>query len=99
MPNTTTLQDWVQYALNPSPLPLAVAIILCFTIPIFLHVFVFKNSGLTTLPSILLIGPSGSGKTSLLTLASLWLLQIELLLIGSSLKEALPSIPTPRKLP
>jgi len=67
MSNSTNVQAWVQYALNPSPLPLAIAIIVCLTIPILLHTFVFKYSGLTTLPSILLVGPSGSGKTSLLT--------------------------------
>jgi len=47
---------------------LAIAILLAITIPIFLHTVVFRASGLTSLPSILLIGPSGSGKTSLLTL-------------------------------
>jgi energy-coupling factor transporter ATP-binding protein EcfA2 len=40
------------------------------TIPLFLHFFVFRASGLTALPSILLIGPSGAGKTSLITLVS-----------------------------
>jgi signal recognition particle receptor subunit beta len=56
--------------LSPSPLGLAISIVLVLTIPLFLHFFVFRASGLTTLPSILLIGPSGSGKTSLLTLVS-----------------------------
>ncbi|KAG9244649.1 putative signal recognition particle receptor subunit beta [Calycina marina] len=60
-------QDWIQHLLNPSPLQLTIAILLCITIPIFLHTSVFNKSGLTTLPSILLVGPSGSGKTSLLT--------------------------------
>ena len=68
---STTVQDWLQYALNPSPLGLAIAIIVALTVPILLHTFVFKASGLTTLPSILLVGPSGSGKTSLLTLVKL----------------------------
>ncbi|KAE8442123.1 hypothetical protein EG329_003829 [Mollisiaceae sp. DMI_Dod_QoI] len=54
--------------MNPSPVGLIVALLLVLTIPIFLHTVVFKASGLTTLPSILLLGPSGSGKTSLLTL-------------------------------
>lgn len=56
--------------LSPSPLGLAISIVLVLTIPLFLHFFVFRASGLTTLPSILLIGPSSSGKTSLLTLVS-----------------------------
>ncbi|KAI9733727.1 MAG: hypothetical protein M1818_007141 [Claussenomyces sp. TS43310] len=62
------LDDLLHSVLSPSPLGLAVAILLVLTIPLFLHSFVFRASGLTSLPSILLIGPSGSGKTSLLTL-------------------------------
>lgn len=67
----STISDWVHTLLNPSPIGLIVAILLAISIPIFLHSIVFKASGLTTLPSILLIGPSGSGKTSLLTLVSI----------------------------
>jgi signal recognition particle receptor subunit beta len=66
----SNVKDWAQALLNPSPLGLAIAILLALSIPIFLHTVVFRASGLTTLPSILLIGPSGSGKTSLLTLVS-----------------------------
>lgn len=53
-----------------SPLQIIFAILIVALTPIFLHTFVFRASGLTTLPSILLIGPSGAGKTSLLTLVS-----------------------------
>ncbi|EHK96930.1 putative Signal recognition particle receptor subunit beta [Glarea lozoyensis 74030] len=60
--------SWVDALLSPSPLVLGITVIIALLIPIFLHSFVFRASGLTTLPSILLIGPSGSGKTSLLTL-------------------------------
>jgi Tfp pilus assembly pilus retraction ATPase PilT len=61
----------LNYLLNPSPLGLAIAILLAISIPIFLHTVVFRASGLTTLPSILLTGPSGSGKTALVTLVCL----------------------------
>ncbi|KAG9236724.1 putative signal recognition particle receptor subunit beta [Amylocarpus encephaloides] len=61
-------KGWVDVLLSPSPFALVIAVILALTIPIFLHSVVFRASGLTTLPSILLVGPSGSGKTSLLTL-------------------------------
>jgi hypothetical protein len=64
------LAEVVNALLSPSPLGLVISIALVLTIPLFLHFFVFRASGLTTLPSILLIGPSGSGKTSLLTLVS-----------------------------
>jgi signal recognition particle receptor subunit beta len=64
----STMQDWAHALMNPSPLGLAIAILLVVTIPIFLHTIVFRASGLIALPSILLVGPSGSGKTSLLTL-------------------------------
>ncbi len=66
--SSSTIQAWAHALLNPSPLGLAIAILLAVSIPIFLHSVVFRASGLTILPSIVLIGPSGSGKTSLLTL-------------------------------
>lgn len=62
------MQQWAYALLTPSPLGLIIAILLAISIPILLHSFVFRTSGLVTLPSIILIGPSGSGKTSLLTL-------------------------------
>ncbi|PVH81279.1 P-loop containing nucleoside triphosphate hydrolase protein [Cadophora sp. DSE1049] len=65
---SSTIQGWAHALLTPSPLGLVVAVLLAISIPILLHSFVFRTSGLVTLPSILLIGPSGSGKTSLLTL-------------------------------
>ncbi|KAH8671991.1 signal recognition particle receptor beta subunit-domain-containing protein [Tricladium varicosporioides] len=64
----STISDWAHALMTPSPFALIIAVLLALTIPIFLHSVVFKASGLTQLPSILLIGPSGSGKTSLLTL-------------------------------
>ncbi|TVY30803.1 Signal recognition particle receptor subunit beta [Lachnellula hyalina] len=64
----STIAEWAHALMSPSPVALIVGILLVLSIPLFLHSFVFRASGLTTLPSILLIGPSGSGKTSLLTL-------------------------------
>ncbi|KAH6712083.1 signal recognition particle receptor beta subunit-domain-containing protein [Leptodontidium sp. MPI-SDFR-AT-0119] len=64
----STIQDWAHALLTPSPLGLVIALLLAISIPVLLHSFVFRTSGLVTLPSIVLIGPSGSGKTSLLTL-------------------------------
>lgn len=64
----SVLSDWGLALLSPSPVALLIATLLVLSIPLFLHSFVFRASGLTTLPSILLLGPSGSGKTALLTL-------------------------------
>ena len=64
----STNPSWLDALMSPSPVALVIAVILALSIPIFLHSFVFRASGLTTLPSILLVGPSGSGKTTLLTL-------------------------------
>jgi signal recognition particle receptor subunit beta len=64
----STISDWASSIFSPSPLALFIAVILLFSIPLFLHSTIFSASGLTTLPSILILGPSGSGKTSLLTL-------------------------------
>lgn len=74
--SSSMIQDWAHALLNPSPLGLAIAILLALSIPIFLHSVVFRASGLTTLPSIVLIGPSGSGKTSLLTLVYYSLVEV-----------------------
>lgn len=67
-PLTSSFMQVAHALLNPSPFGLVIAVILALSIPIFLHAVVFRASGLTTLPSILLVGPSGSGKTSLVTL-------------------------------
>lgn len=67
----SNLLDWATAVMSPSPWALIVAILVTLLIPVILHQFVFHASGLTTLPSILVVGPSGSGKTSLLTMVSL----------------------------
>lgn len=64
------LSDVLHFFFDLSPLQIGIAILLVLLTPVFLHNFVFSASGLTQLPSILLIGPSGAGKTSLLTLVS-----------------------------
>ncbi|KFY17725.1 hypothetical protein V492_00433 [Pseudogymnoascus sp. VKM F-4246] len=54
--------------LSPSPLGFLFALIVVISIPILLHGFLSRGSGVAAPPSILLVGPSGSGKTSLQTL-------------------------------
>ena len=54
--------------MSPTPLAIGVAVLLVLSIPLFLHLLIYRSTASTTLPSFLLIGPSGAGKTALLTL-------------------------------
>ncbi|KAI5794006.1 signal recognition particle receptor beta subunit-domain-containing protein [Pyronema domesticum] len=63
----TDARELLMMILNPSPL-VAITIALCiFTIPIFLHLFIFPSSSSSMLPTFLLLGPSSSGKTTITT--------------------------------
>jgi signal recognition particle receptor subunit beta len=64
------LAEWAHMLMNPSLLGLIVGALLVLSVPLFLHLLIFKSGQLTSLPSILVIGPSGSGKTALATLVS-----------------------------
>ena len=64
----TDPQSWVSSLLSPTPLAVGVAIVLVLSIPLFLHLIIYRSISSTTLPSFLLIGTSGAGKTALLTL-------------------------------
>lgn len=66
----TDSQSWVSSLMSPTPAAIAVAVLLVLSIPLFLHLVIYRSSSSTTLPSFLLVGPSGSGKTALLTLVS-----------------------------
>lgn len=54
--------------MGPTPLAIGVAILLVLSVPLFLHLVIYRSTSSTTLPSFLLVGPSGAGKTALLTL-------------------------------
>ncbi|KAG6999338.1 signal recognition particle receptor beta subunit [Physcia stellaris] len=54
--------------MGPSPLAIVVTLIVALSIPLFLHLVIYRSTSSNTLPSFLLIGPSGAGKTALLTL-------------------------------
>jgi signal recognition particle receptor subunit beta len=62
------MAEWATAFFNPSPIQIAIAVVITLSIPFILQILLFNRGGLSTLPSIVLIGPSGSGKTSLLTL-------------------------------
>ena len=59
--------------MGPSPLAIGIAILLVLSIPLFLHLVIYRSTSSTTLPSFLLVGPSGAGKTALLTLVMMTL--------------------------
>ena len=52
---------------EPSPIALLISFLLIFSIPLLLHLVVYRTTS-DTFPTIVLVGPSGAGKTSLLTL-------------------------------
>ena len=54
--------------MSPSLIAFTVAALLVLSVPLFLHLVIYRSTSATTLPSFLLVGPSGSGKTALLTL-------------------------------
>ena len=54
--------------MGPTPLAIGLAVLFVFSIPLFLHLVIYRSTSSSTLPSFLLVGPSGAGKTALLTL-------------------------------
>ncbi|KAI9815537.1 MAG: hypothetical protein M1827_002671 [Pycnora praestabilis] len=58
----------ISQLMGPSLLAIVVTAVVALSIPLLLHLFIYRSNSSTTLPSFLLIGPSSSGKTSLLTL-------------------------------
>ncbi|MCJ1368951.1 hypothetical protein MMC20_000158 [Loxospora ochrophaea] len=61
-------QSPLSYLISPTPSVIVLTLILVFSIPLLLHLVIYRSTTSTSLPSFLLLGPSGSGKTSLLTL-------------------------------
>ncbi|KAK4693387.1 signal recognition particle receptor subunit beta, partial [Lecanoromycetidae sp. Uapishka_2] len=61
-------QSRVSSLMSPTPVAIGIALLFVFSIPLFLHLVIYRSSSSTSLPSFLLIGPSGCGKTALLTL-------------------------------
>ncbi|KAI9702572.1 MAG: hypothetical protein M1836_001052 [Candelina mexicana] len=61
-------ERWLSSLLEPSVFAIVVTAWIALTVPLLLHLIIYRSSGAASLPSFLLIGPSGSGKTTLLTL-------------------------------
>ncbi|MCJ1420294.1 hypothetical protein MMC32_006651 [Xylographa parallela] len=60
--------SWTTSLLAPTPLAIAITLIIAVVTPLFLHFIIYRSTSTTSLPSFLLLGPSNAGKTSLLTL-------------------------------
>ena len=54
--------------MGPSPLAIAITLVIALSVPLLLHLVIYRSTSSSTLPSFLLVGPSGAGKTALLTL-------------------------------
>jgi len=59
---------WISLLLAPTPLAIAITLVVAVIIPLFLHFTIYRSTSTSSLPSFLILGPSNSGKTSLLTL-------------------------------
>lgn len=59
---------WLTTSFGPSITAIIITAFLVVTLPLLLHLYIYRSRSSTSLPSFLLVGPSGSGKTALLTL-------------------------------
>ncbi|KAI9713630.1 MAG: hypothetical protein M1812_006602 [Candelaria pacifica] len=64
----SSTEQWISSLLEPSLFAIIVTALIALTVPLFLHLIIYRSSGSASLSSFLLVGPSGSGKTALLTL-------------------------------
>lgn len=64
----TDPQSWLSSMMGPSPLAIAITLAIALSVPLLLHLWIYRSASSSTLPSFLLVGPSGAGKTALLTL-------------------------------
>ncbi|KAI9760951.1 MAG: palmitoyltransferase akr1 [Chaenotheca gracillima] len=61
-------QDWATWLLGPSLLSIFIGTIVALSLPLLLHLYIYRSRTSTNLPTFLLVGPGGSGKTALATL-------------------------------
>ena len=64
-------QSWPTRLFSGDPLVILLAILVTLSLPILLHLFLYRESRrLPSKPTVLLLGPAASGKTSFVTLVS-----------------------------
>lgn len=59
--------SWATAAFAANKSTIFLTIILAFSLPIIVHLYIYRSRASTTTPTFLILGPSGSGKTSLVT--------------------------------
>lgn len=62
-----TLQDWLTWSFSPSLSAILITLLVSLSLPILIHIHLYRKRASTVLPCFLLAGPSGAGKTTLLT--------------------------------
>lgn len=68
MARADLLQSFLSDLMSPTLVAFVITALIVFSIPLVLHLVIYRSTSTTTLPSFLLAGPSGAGKTALLTL-------------------------------
>lgn len=68
MAQQSALEAWATWAFSPTLSTIIVTVIIAFTLPALIHLYLYRKAVAKEAPSYLLVGPSGAGKTSLLTL-------------------------------
>lgn len=68
MANSNTLADWMTWSFSPTISAILVTLLISLSLPVLIHIYLYRKAVAKELPTFLLLGPSGGGKTSLLTL-------------------------------
>ncbi|KAF2161893.1 hypothetical protein M409DRAFT_69425 [Zasmidium cellare ATCC 36951] len=68
MANQSALEQWLTWAFSPAISAIVVTLLVSLSLPILIHLYLYKKAASKEVPSFVLVGPSGAGKTSFLTL-------------------------------
>lgn len=63
-----TLEEMLTYLMTPSPLIIAIGLLIVLGAPVVLHIILSSSTSYIVPPSVMLMGPDNAGKTALLTL-------------------------------
>nr|POE82450.1 signal recognition particle receptor subunit beta [Quercus suber] len=68
MTRSSSLEEWLTWSFSPTISAIVVTLLVSLTIPILIHLYLYRKAASKGTPTVLLVGPGGAGKTSLLTL-------------------------------